>query len=125
MPFQVQFEKDARTRYLQLLGYDQTDLSKKVAEVTGSSSLKEKAGVSADELADKMSMLNAVSRKECCFDCNFKCSEYLLLNYKLSCYISSVFTFEFENLIGFYVPSNSNNEEVTCISFRKYKKKEN
>ena len=63
MPFQVQFEKDARTRYLQLLGYDQTDLSKKVAEVTGSSSLKDKAGISADELADKMSMLNAVSRK--------------------------------------------------------------
>ena len=61
--FQVQFEKDARTRYLQLLGYDQTDLSKKVAEVTGSNSLKEKAGVGADELADKMSMLNAVSSK--------------------------------------------------------------
>ena len=58
---QVQFEKDARTRYLQLLGYDQTDLTKRVTEVTGSSALSDKAGVNADELADKMSMLNAVS----------------------------------------------------------------
>ncbi len=58
---QVQFEKDARKRFLQLLGYDHTELSKKVAEMTGADALGKKSGVSPDELADKMNMLNAVS----------------------------------------------------------------
>ncbi len=59
---QVQFEKDARSRYLQLLGYDHTDLAKQVTEITGSDvKTNEKDGVDAGELAQKMAMLDAVS----------------------------------------------------------------
>lgn len=53
----VNFENDSRTRFLQLIGYNQTDLSKKVAELTGGEPLASARGVDADELAQRMNQL--------------------------------------------------------------------
>lgn len=55
----VQFEKDPRKKYLMLLGYDQADLSRKVAENTGKPVANgNMSGIDADDLADKMQSLD-------------------------------------------------------------------
>ena len=58
---QVNFEKDPRSRYLQLLGYDQNDLSRKVLDLTGaqtqSGGEEARGGVDASQLAEKMASL--------------------------------------------------------------------
>ncbi|KAK3089875.1 hypothetical protein FSP39_007256 [Pinctada imbricata] len=51
----VNFEKEPRDHYIQLLGYDKTELVKKVSEHVGSG---RGHGVDAKELAQKMSQLN-------------------------------------------------------------------
>ncbi|KAL4240586.1 Protein transport protein Sec31A [Mactra antiquata] len=55
----VNFEKEPRERYIQLLGYDKTELAKKVSQHTKTEGLNESigAGVDADELAQKMNQL--------------------------------------------------------------------
>ncbi|KAK7113259.1 protein transport protein Sec31A-like isoform X2 [Littorina saxatilis] len=56
----VNFENEPRSRFLQLLGYDQNELAKKVAEVTGTDIAQPLSpGVDAQELAQKMSQLSA------------------------------------------------------------------
>ncbi|XP_046568756.1 protein transport protein Sec31A-like [Haliotis rubra] len=56
----VNFEKEPRARFLQLLGYDQNELAKKVVEHTGTdAALSRNQGIDASELAQKMSMLDA------------------------------------------------------------------
>ncbi|KAK7501450.1 hypothetical protein BaRGS_00007254, partial [Batillaria attramentaria] len=56
----VNFETDPRTRFLQLLGYDQNELAKKVAEFTGTDVAQPLSpGIDAKELAQKMSQLSA------------------------------------------------------------------
>ncbi|KAI8797530.1 protein transport protein Sec31A isoform X1 [Biomphalaria glabrata] len=58
----VNFEKEPRTKYLELLGYDQNELARKVIEHTGTEvSASSKRGVDAQELAQKMSLLNTGS----------------------------------------------------------------
>ena len=58
---QVNFEKDPRSRYLELLGYDQNDLSHKVLDLTGahtqSGGEEARGGVDACQLAEKMATL--------------------------------------------------------------------
>ncbi|XP_067672888.1 protein transport protein Sec31A-like isoform X1 [Haliotis asinina] len=55
----VNFEKEPRARFLQLLGYDQNELAKKVVEHTGTdAALSRNQGIDASELAQKMSMLD-------------------------------------------------------------------
>ncbi|XP_078319996.1 protein transport protein Sec31A-like isoform X1 [Crassostrea virginica] len=51
----VNFEKEPREHFIQLLGFDKTDLAKKVSEHVG---LGQDAGVDAQILAQKMSQLN-------------------------------------------------------------------
>ena len=69
LPLQVHYENDPRQRYLQLLGYNSADVSKKVADLTSaadtstSTSLTNGSppaagGVDASELADKMAGLD-------------------------------------------------------------------
>ncbi|XP_064595245.1 protein transport protein Sec31A-like isoform X2 [Liolophura sinensis] len=58
----VNFETEPRPRYLQLLGYDQTDLAKRVAEQTGEA-IAAAQGVDASELARKMSQLGTEDLK--------------------------------------------------------------
>ncbi|PVD39523.1 hypothetical protein C0Q70_02157 [Pomacea canaliculata] len=54
----VNFENEPRTKFLQLLGYDQTELAKKVANYTGADGIQPLSpGVDAKELAQKMSLL--------------------------------------------------------------------
>ncbi|KAL8602789.1 hypothetical protein ACOMHN_055172 [Nucella lapillus] len=56
----VNFEAEPRTSFLQLLGYDQNDLARKVAEVTGKEVPQPLSpGVDAKELAQKMTQLSA------------------------------------------------------------------
>ncbi|KAH9518587.1 Protein transport protein Sec31A [Bulinus truncatus] len=58
----VNFEKEPRTKFLELLGYDQNELARKVIEHTGTEvSASSKRGVDAHELAQKMSLLNTGS----------------------------------------------------------------
>lgn len=55
----VNFDKEPRTKFLQLLGYDQNELARKVIEHTGTEvAAMSTRGVDAQELAQKMSMLN-------------------------------------------------------------------
>ena len=57
---QVNFEREPRHSFLQLLGYDQNELSRKVSDATGNDvQVSEKSGVDASELAEKMALLNA------------------------------------------------------------------
>ncbi|XP_013384747.1 protein transport protein Sec31A-like [Lingula anatina] len=54
----VNFERDPRKSFLNLLGYDQNELSKKVSSAVGTSALSsQEPGVDASELAEKMSGL--------------------------------------------------------------------
>ncbi|XP_052766437.1 protein transport protein Sec31A-like isoform X3 [Mya arenaria] len=55
----INFEQEPRQRYIQLLGYDKTDLAKKVSQHTKTEGLNESIGpgVDADELAQKMNQL--------------------------------------------------------------------
>ncbi|BFZ17823.1 hypothetical protein BsWGS_20864 [Bradybaena similaris] len=58
----VNFESEPRTKFLQLLGYDQEELARKVVEHTGTEvSAATSRGIDAQELAQKMSLLNAGS----------------------------------------------------------------
>ncbi|CAG5125258.1 unnamed protein product [Candidula unifasciata] len=58
----VNFESEPRTKFLQLLGYDQAELARKVIEHTGTEvSATTSRGIDAQELAQKMSLLNAGS----------------------------------------------------------------
>ncbi|XP_064631630.1 protein transport protein Sec31A-like isoform X3 [Lineus longissimus] len=54
----VNFEKEPRKRFLQLLGYDQTDLAQKVGDKTGTEVPAGEQGVDAAELAKRMQQLN-------------------------------------------------------------------
>ncbi|XP_033744000.1 protein transport protein Sec31A-like isoform X3 [Pecten maximus] len=56
----VNFEKEPREHYIQLLGYDKTDLAKKVAQHASGEDLGVGQGVDATELAQKMSLLDTV-----------------------------------------------------------------
>jgi hypothetical protein len=56
--FQVNFEKEPRKRFLQLLGYDQTDFAQKVGDKTGTELPNTEQGVDANELAKRMQQLN-------------------------------------------------------------------
>lgn len=55
----INFEKEPRERYIQMLGYDKTELAKKVTYHTKTEGLNESLGpgVDADELAKKMNQL--------------------------------------------------------------------
>lgn len=56
----VNFETEPRSRFLQLLGYDQNELAKKVAQFTGTDLAQPLSpGVDAKELAQKMTQLSA------------------------------------------------------------------
>ncbi|XP_076465161.1 protein transport protein Sec31A-like isoform X2 [Babylonia areolata] len=56
----VNFESEPRASFLQLLGYDQNELAKKVADVTGTDLAQPQSpGVDAKELAQKMTQLSA------------------------------------------------------------------
>ncbi|CAL1529193.1 unnamed protein product [Lymnaea stagnalis] len=58
----VNFEKEPRTKFLELLGYDQNELARKVVEHTGTEvSAASRRGVDAQELAQKMTLLNTGS----------------------------------------------------------------
>ncbi|XP_059175772.1 protein transport protein Sec31A-like isoform X2 [Physella acuta] len=58
----VNFEKEPRTKFLELLGYDQNELARKVVEHTGIEvPAISTRGVDAEELAQKMSLLNTGS----------------------------------------------------------------
>ncbi|XP_060064136.1 protein transport protein Sec31A-like [Ylistrum balloti] len=54
----VNFEKEPREHYIQLLGYDKTDLAKKVAKHASGDDSVVGQGVDATELAQKMSLLD-------------------------------------------------------------------
>ncbi|XP_069125025.1 protein transport protein Sec31A-like isoform X1 [Argopecten irradians] len=56
----VNFEKEPREHYIQLLGYDKTDLAKKVAQHASGEDQSVGQGVDATELAQKMSLLDTV-----------------------------------------------------------------
>ncbi|XP_021375424.1 protein transport protein Sec31A-like isoform X2 [Mizuhopecten yessoensis] len=56
----VNFEKEPREHYIQLLGYDKTDLAKKVAQHASGDDSSVGQGVDASELAQKMSLLDTV-----------------------------------------------------------------
>jgi len=60
----VNFEKEPREKYIQMLGYDKTELAKKVSQHTKSDGLSDSmnAGVDADELAQKMNLLGTGDR---------------------------------------------------------------
>ncbi|KAL3876454.1 hypothetical protein ACJMK2_034299 [Sinanodonta woodiana] len=72
----VNFEKEPRERYIQLLGYDKTELAKKVAEYSGDDvlSLSRNAAVNADVLAEKMSKLGTGDLSHNGFDSNDQAS---------------------------------------------------
>ncbi|RUS90571.1 hypothetical protein EGW08_001659 [Elysia chlorotica] len=58
----VNFENEPRMKFLQLLGYDQNELARKVNEYTGTEvAASSGRGVDAQELAQKMSLLNTGS----------------------------------------------------------------
>ncbi|GFR77988.1 transport protein Sec31A, partial [Elysia marginata] len=58
----VNFENEPRMKFLQLLGYDQNELARKVVEYTGTEvAASSGRGVDAQELAQKMSLLNTGS----------------------------------------------------------------
>lgn len=58
----VNFENEPRMKFLQLLGYDQNELARKVVEYTGTEvAASGGRGVDAQELAQKMSLLNTGS----------------------------------------------------------------
>ncbi|CAH1795497.1 unnamed protein product, partial [Owenia fusiformis] len=58
----VNFEKDSRSRFLELLGYNPSQLSRKVAESIGTPANSSNVeGVDASELAQKMNDLNTLS----------------------------------------------------------------
>ena len=58
---QVHFETEPRSKYLQLLGFDEEELAKKVTRATQSDQ-DTSAGVDASELAQKMALLNGKVR---------------------------------------------------------------
>ena len=61
--YQVHFETEPRSKYLQLLGFDEAELMKKVTQAMQCEQ-DASAGVDASELAQKMALLNG---KVCSF----------------------------------------------------------